>query len=97
MRRSSGGSTIIPGRDLCGIFTRSSRFTLSASQPVQYSSVTTLANSRRAISLTIVGGGLPHNWVSHIRAGEIVNSRDLVVQFDLGKLKKASTRLRQAA
>jgi hypothetical protein len=42
-------------------------------------------------------GGLPHNWVSHIRAGEIVNSRDLVVQFDLGKLKKASTRLRQAA
>jgi hypothetical protein len=47
--------------------------------------------------LTIVGGGLPHNWVSHIRAGEIVNSRDLVVQFDLGKLKKASTRLRQAA
>ena len=43
--------------------------------------------------LTIVGGGLPHNWVSHIRAGETINSRDLVVQFDPEKLKKASTYL----
>ena len=38
--------------------------------------------------LTIVGGGLPHNWVSHIRAGETVNSRDLVVQFDPEKLRR---------
>jgi hypothetical protein len=43
--------------------------------------------------LTIVGGGLPHDWVSHIRAGETINSRDLVVQFDPGRLKKASTHL----
>jgi AraC-like DNA-binding protein len=47
--------------------------------------------------LTIVGGGLPHNWVSHIRAGEIVNARDLVVQFDPEKLKKASTCLPEIA
>ena len=43
--------------------------------------------------LTIVGGNLPHNWVSHIRAGETVDSRDLVVQFSPEKLKKASTYL----
>lgn len=43
--------------------------------------------------LAIVGGGLPHNWVSHIHAGETINSRDLVVQFDPEKLKKASTYL----
>jgi AraC-like DNA-binding protein len=47
--------------------------------------------------LTIVGGGLPHNWVSHMRAGEIVNARDLVVQFDPAKLKKASTYLPEIA
>jgi AraC-like DNA-binding protein len=43
--------------------------------------------------LAIVGGGLPHNWVSHVSAGEIVDSRDLVVQFDPEKLRKASTYL----
>jgi AraC-like DNA-binding protein len=43
--------------------------------------------------LAIVGGGLPHNWVSHIRAGESVCCRDLVVQFDPEKLRKASTYL----
>jgi AraC-like DNA-binding protein len=47
--------------------------------------------------LTIVGGGLPHNWVSHIRPGEIVNARDLVVQFDPEKLKKASIHLPEIA
>jgi AraC-like DNA-binding protein len=47
--------------------------------------------------LTIVGGGLPHNWVSHIRTGEIVSARDLVVQFDPEKLKKASTYLPEIA
>jgi hypothetical protein len=41
--------------------------------------------------LTIVGGGLPHNWVSHVRAGETVKSRDLVVQFDPEKLRRASS------
>ncbi|XFF02290.1 AraC family transcriptional regulator (plasmid) [Bradyrhizobium guangxiense] len=43
--------------------------------------------------LTIVGGGLPHNWVSHVRSGETVSARDLVVQFDPEKLKKASAYL----
>ncbi|WP_049823863.1 AraC family transcriptional regulator [Bradyrhizobium sp. WSM2254] len=47
--------------------------------------------------LTIVGSGLPHNWVSHIRTGEIVAARDLVVQFDPEKLKKASTHLPEVA
>jgi AraC-like DNA-binding protein len=47
--------------------------------------------------LTIVGGGLPHNWVSHIRAGETVSARDLVVQFDPEKLRKASTYLPEIA
>jgi AraC-like DNA-binding protein len=43
--------------------------------------------------LTIVGGGLPHDWVSHVSAGETISARDLVVQFDPQKLKKASTYL----
>ncbi|MBR0718737.1 AraC family transcriptional regulator [Bradyrhizobium liaoningense] len=43
--------------------------------------------------LTIVGSNLPHNWVSHVSAGEIVKSRDLVVQFDPEKLRKASIHL----
>lgn len=47
--------------------------------------------------LTIVGGGLPHNWVSHIRAGEIIHSRDLVVQFDPEKLRGASSCLPEIA
>lgn len=47
--------------------------------------------------LTIVGGGLPHNWVSHIRTGEIITARDLVVQFDPKKLKKASAHLPEVA
>ncbi|XFF02260.1 AraC family transcriptional regulator (plasmid) [Bradyrhizobium guangxiense] len=47
--------------------------------------------------LTIVGGGLPHNWVTHIRAGEKVTCRDLIVQFDPEKLKKASTYLPEMA
>jgi AraC-like DNA-binding protein len=47
--------------------------------------------------LAIVGGGLPHNWVSHIRVGESVCCRDLVVQFDPEKLKKASAYLPEIA
>ena len=47
--------------------------------------------------LTIVGSDLPHNWVSHNRAGETVNARDLVVQFDPERLKKASTCLPEIA
>ena len=51
------------------------------------------ANALGARYVAIVGGGLPHNWVSHISAGEIVRSRDLVVQFDPEKLRKASSYL----
>lgn len=47
--------------------------------------------------LTIVGGGLPHNWVSHIGIGEVVQSRDLVVQFDPEKLRAASICLPEIA
>lgn len=47
--------------------------------------------------LTIVGGGLPHNWVTHVRASGTVTGRDLVVQFDPEKLKKASIHLPEMA
>ena len=32
--------------------------------------------------LTVVGPNLPHNWVSDLEPGEVVERRDVVIQFD---------------
>jgi AraC-like DNA-binding protein len=40
--------------------------------------------------LTVIGSWLPHNWVSHIEDGEIIQSRDLILQFDPEILRKTS-------
>ncbi len=43
--------------------------------------------------LTVVGSGLPHDWVSHIATNDKISERDLVVQFHPDKILQASTLL----
>jgi AraC-like DNA-binding protein len=42
-------------------------------------------------SLTVVGGGLPHDWVTDVRVGETIAGRDIVLQFDADRVLHAST------
>jgi AraC-like DNA-binding protein len=43
--------------------------------------------------VTLIGSGVPHNWVSDLQPGEVVADRDAVVQFDGGWLARAATEL----
>jgi AraC-like DNA-binding protein len=43
--------------------------------------------------LTVIGSNLPHDWVSHIGKDDTISGRDLVVQFDPDKLRRASQHL----
>jgi AraC-like DNA-binding protein len=40
--------------------------------------------------LAIVGSGLPHDWVTATAPGEIIRGRDIVVQFDPGRVRGAA-------
>jgi AraC-like DNA-binding protein len=40
--------------------------------------------------LAIVGGGLPHDWVTATAPGEIIRGRDIVLQFDPDRVRKAA-------
>lgn len=40
--------------------------------------------------LAIVGSGLPHDWVTATKPGEIIRSRDIVLQFDRERLRGAA-------
>lgn len=39
--------------------------------------------------LFIVGGGLPHDWVTELGSGEVVRGRDIVLQFDADRVGRA--------
>ena len=39
--------------------------------------------------LSIVGGGLPHDWVTDLGPGEVVRGRDVVLQFDADRVGRA--------
>lgn len=41
--------------------------------------------------LSIVGGGLPHDWVTELDPGEVVRGRDVVLQFDTDRVGRAAT------
>ena len=47
--------------------------------------------------LAMVGGGLPHDWVTPIRPGEVIPGRDIVVQFDPDRLLQAASLLPEVA
>jgi AraC-like DNA-binding protein len=40
--------------------------------------------------LTVVGPNLPHNWVSDLESGEVVEQRDVVIQFDAAYFTRAA-------
>ncbi len=40
--------------------------------------------------LTLVGSGLPHDWVTSTAPGEIIRQRDIVVQFHPDRLRRAA-------
>ncbi len=39
---------------------------------------------------SIIGGGLPHDWVAEIGPGEVIHKRDVVLQFSAGRLRQAA-------
>ena len=43
--------------------------------------------------LFLIGGNLPHNWVTPLKPGETVPQRDVVVQFDPARLLRAGQEL----
>lgn len=43
--------------------------------------------------LAIVGGGLPHDWVTEITPGETIRGRDIVLQFDADRVRSAAALL----
>ncbi len=47
--------------------------------------------------LAMVGGGLPHDWVTPIRPGEVIPGRDIVVQFHPDRLLQAASLLPEIA
>ncbi len=47
--------------------------------------------------LAMVGGGLPHDWVTPIRPGEVIRGRDIVVQFHPDRLRSAAALLPEVA
>jgi AraC-like DNA-binding protein len=40
--------------------------------------------------LTIVGSGLPHDWVTATAPGEVIRGRDIVLQFDPERVRRAA-------
>ncbi len=40
--------------------------------------------------LAIVGSGLPHDWVTATAPGEVIRERDIVLQFDPDRVRKAA-------
>ncbi len=47
--------------------------------------------------LAIVGGGLPHDWVTPTEPGEVIRGRDIVVQFHPDRLRRAAAVLPEVA
>jgi AraC-like DNA-binding protein len=47
--------------------------------------------------LAMVGGGLPHDWVTPVRPGERIPARDIVVQFHPDRLLQAASVLPEVA
>lgn len=47
--------------------------------------------------LAVIGGGLPHDWVTGTRPGELISNRDIVVQFDAQKIRTAAAALPEFA
>jgi AraC-like DNA-binding protein len=43
--------------------------------------------------LCIVGGGLPHNWITEVEPGNVITGRDIVLQFDAERLRQAGSLL----
>jgi AraC-like DNA-binding protein len=43
--------------------------------------------------LTVVGSNLPHDWVTQVQPGELIEGRDIVIQFHPDKLRDAATLL----
>ena len=41
--------------------------------------------------LTIVGSHLPHDWVTSLGPGERIPGRDIVLQFDAGRIRRAAS------
>jgi len=41
--------------------------------------------------VSIVGSGLPHDWVSDLEPGEVLHNRDVVIQFDGKWVERASS------
>ena len=37
--------------------------------------------------VTLIGAGLPHNWISDLGPGDVVKDRDYVIQFDVEWLR----------
>ena len=47
--------------------------------------------------LAIVGGGLPHDWVTPTRGGEVIRGRDIVLQFHPDRIRHAAASLPEMA
>lgn len=47
--------------------------------------------------LAIVGGGLPHDWVTPTQGGEVIRGRDIVVQFHPDRIRQAAACLPEMA
>jgi AraC-like DNA-binding protein len=47
--------------------------------------------------LAVVGGGLPHDWVTPMPRGEVIQGRDIVVQFHPDRLRSAAAALPELA
>ena len=43
--------------------------------------------------VTLVGSGVPHDWMSDIQPGDVVHNRDAVVRFDGERIQRASEEL----
>ena len=47
--------------------------------------------------LAVVGGGLPHDWVTPMPRGEVIRGRDILVQFHPDRLRRAAGALPELA
>lgn len=47
--------------------------------------------------VTVVGGGLPHDWVTAVAPGEIIAKRDIVLQFDPDRIRHAAVAIPEFA
>ena len=47
--------------------------------------------------LALVGSGLPHDWVSDLRPGEVLQGRDVLIQFDGKWVERAASILPEMA